>query len=134
MMRPRFWCLKLRVASSRRAQRFAHEASSRFVCSGRRCRLRRSTFIFASNALAIARDERMCGARATWTIGANCGALDPLMTRALGGAQKTVASMTLATTRAVQVVRAGLRMRRLFDSHSGGHPVTPGLRLANRRS
>ena len=48
--------------------------------------MRRSTFIFASNALAIARDERMCGARATWTIGANCGALDPLLTRALGRA------------------------------------------------
>jgi hypothetical protein len=96
--------------------------------------LRRSTFIFASNALAIAREECKCGARATWTIGAKCGALDPLCTRALGSAHKTVASMTLATTRAVKVVRAGLRMRRLFDSHSGGHPVTPGRRLANRRS
>ena len=58
----------------------------------------------------------------------NCGALDPLTIRVRSAARdETVASMTLATTRAVKVrSRAGLRMRRLFDSHSGGHPVISG--------
>src|SRR5689334_13962205 len=79
----------------------------------------------------MARDECMCGARVTRAIGANRAELDPPRARSVGGAPAAIASMTLATTRAVSAVRAGLRMRRLFDSHSGADPVTRGRGLAN---
>jgi len=62
MIRPRFWCRKPWIAIKWRAQRFAHAASSALGCRDRRCRLRRSTFIFASNALATGRDECIRGA------------------------------------------------------------------------